>query len=269
MFGLFSTKPLLDEGSTLWIFEAYAWAFRNFGSDILHHDTILVTPSNRHFPEQARSAEEIVSTSFQRVIAYAGMQNWPCQPVPVTACSEQPVTAIQISHAPRGPAAAISVSGASTNIPVAFDAHQVRKPHVLIAIFAQELAKHLGATAQEIPPGGEQLRPVAYDLLAVFMGFGLFLANSALEVGKGGCSGCGVSVQRLGNLTEEEATYALAVFCALKDIQADEVEPHLKKTLRAFFRKAVKEITHSKTEQVLGLRNLKHPLKPALSHDMS
>ena len=88
------------------------------------------------------------------------------------------------------------------------------------------------------------------------MGFGLFLANSALTVCRGGCSGCGTSVQTLGYLTEDEFVYALAIFCVLKDIQNTEVEPHLKKTLRPFFRMAVKEIRKTRADDILRLKSL-------------
>lgn len=264
MFGLFSSKPLLDESSVQWLFEAYAWALRSFGSDIFHEDTILVTPTDRHFPARANSAEEMASTAFGRVMAYAGMQNWPCELVQLAPGANPVVTpSIAIRHAPRGPAAIVSVTGETKSLPIAFDPQHIRKPHVLIAIFAQQLAYHLGRAAGEGPPGGEELRGPAADLLAIFMGFGLFLANSALTVCRGGCSGCGTSVQSLGYLTEDEFAYALAIFCALKNIRNEEVEPHLKKTLRPFYRMAVKEIGKTKAEDILRLGKLSHPIKPA------
>jgi hypothetical protein len=88
------------------------------------------------------------------------------------------------------------------------------------------------------------------------MGFGLFLANSAMTACRGGCSGCGTSLQKLGYLTEDEFVYALAIFCALKDIQNVEVEPHLKKALRSFFRKAIKEIRETRSDDILRLKTL-------------
>lgn len=264
MFGLFSSKPMLDEGSTRWLFEAYAWALGNFGSDIFHEDTILVTPTDRHFPGRADSAEEMAVTAFRRVAAYANMQTWPCELVPLApGASLLAPPSIAASGAPRGPAAIVSLAGETKNLAIAFDPGHIRQPHVLIATFAQQLAYHLGRTATEGPPGGEELRGPASDLLAVFMGFGLFLANSALTVCRGGCSGCGTSVQSLGYLTEDEFAYALATFCALKNIPGEEAEAHLKKTLRPSYRKAVKEIGKTGAEDILRLGKLDRPLKPA------
>jgi hypothetical protein len=70
-----------------------------------------------------------------------------------------------------------------------------------------------------------------------------------------------VGVQALGYLTEEEFAYALAIFCVLKNIPGGEIEPHLKKTLRPVYRKAVKEITTSRAGEIQRLRELDHPLK--------
>lgn len=241
MFGLFRSKPLLDESSTEWLHSAYAWAFRNFGSEVFHKDTILVTPTDRYFPDKSlSSAEERASAAFARVRAYAGLQDWPFELVALT--SDMPPPPAIFSAQPRGPQSAVSIEGAKQSIQIAYDPAMIRNPLFLIAAFAQQLGYHLGRAVEEIPPGGEELRGPASDLLAVFMGFGLFLANSALTVCRGGCSGCGTSVQTLGYLTESEFVYALAIFCAKKNIQNKEVELHLKKTLRPFFRKAVKEI---------------------------
>lgn len=262
MFGLFRSKPLFDDGTTRWFFDTYAWALRNYGSDIFRQDTVLVMPTDRFFPDRGGSAEDKALAAFERVRAYAGMESWPCEVAALApGMAPAPAPTVEFGGAPRGPQAVVSVGGEGRGIPIAFDPELVRKPHALIAIFAQQLAFHLGRTAAEESPGGDELFGPTTDLLAVFLGFGLFLANSALTVCRGGCSGCAVSVQALGYLTEEEFAYALAMFCVLKNVPAGEVEPHLKKTLRPIYRKAVKEIAGSKTEEIRHLRELDHPLK--------
>jgi hypothetical protein len=256
MFGLFRSQPLLDESSTEWLFNAYAWAFRNLGSEGFHKKIILVTPTDRHFPDKSlATAEERVSAAFERVRAYAGMQDWPCE---LTALSSDrnPESPQAIPSATPSDSHGTALKEVKPSIPIAFDTGMIRKPHVLIAAFAQQLAYHQGRSIEEDAPGGEELRGPLSDLLAVFMGFGLFMANSALTVCRGGCSGCGTSVQTLGYLTEDEFVYALAIYCVLKNIQNTEVEPHLKKTLRPFFRKAVKEIKKTGGDDILRLNTL-------------
>jgi hypothetical protein len=64
-------------------------------------------------------------------------------------------------------------------------------------------------------------------------------------------------VQTLGYLTEDQFVYALAIFCVLKNIENEEVEPHLKKTLRPFFKMAVKEIKKTRSDDILLLKALR------------
>jgi hypothetical protein len=266
MFSLFSKKPVLDEGSANWMFEAYAWALRNFGSDFFRDDTILVTPTPRHFPDKAQPVEEVVANSLKRVIGYAGMQNWPLQPLPLEACGGgdiNPLVPLQIANAPRGNEALVTTDS-PYGIPVPFEPRQARTPALLIAVFAYGLAQQLARAAREPSPGGEELGPLAAELLAVFMGFGLFMANCALEVGRG-CSGCATGVQRLGYLTEDEFTYALGIFCVLKDIPEQAALPHLKKTLHSTFRRAVKELGDARAEDMARLRSIDAPIKQALA----
>ncbi len=256
MLGLFRSKPVLDEDSTEWLFNAYAWALRNFGSEVFREDTILVTPTDRHFPDKSLdTAEQKISAAFERVRAYAGMQGWPCELTAVTPDMTPEPTPTIFSAALRGPQGTVSIRGVKQSIPITFDLGMMKNPNVLIAGFAQQLGYHLGRAIEEEAPGGEELRGPASDLLAVFMGFGLFQANSALTVCRSGCSGC-ASVQTQGYLTEAEFVYALAIFCVLKNIRDAEVEPHLKKTLRPFFKMAVKEIKKTRGDDILRLKAL-------------
>ncbi|HEC15504.1 MAG TPA: hypothetical protein ENI99_02875 [Sedimenticola sp.] len=243
MLSLFNNKSLLDEDATQWLFDAYAWALGNFGSDFFHEETILVTPTSRHFPCRVNSRESMAASVFEQVAGYAGMQNWPfrlVEPgpdfVPVSPSS------ITFNGAPRGPAASLSLDGEVKDLTITYTPEQTRDPSVLAALFSLNLAAHLGRATDEPPPGDEELRGHATDLLAIFMGFGLFLANNAVMV-RSGCSGCGRSVQSMGFLSEDEMTYGLALFCVLKEIPNQEALPHLKRPLRPLFKKAVKEIS--------------------------
>ena len=94
-----------------------------------------------------------------------------------------------------------------------------------------------------LPPGGADYSPMAGELTGVFMGFGIMFANSAVIARSGGCGGCGggQSPVRQVFLSEEEATYALAVFCHLKSIDGNKATKHLKKHLRRFFKAALKD----------------------------
>lgn len=263
MLSLFSNKPLLDEDATQWLFDAYAWALSNFGSDYFQEETLLVTPTNKHFPCRVNSVESMASTVFEQVANYAGMQNWPFRLVELSPDFEPAFpSSVTFNGAPRGPAASLALEGEVTDFTVTYSPDQTRNPGILASIFSLNLASYLSRAAGESPPGDEYLRGHATDLLAIFMGFGLFLANNAVMV-RSGCSGCGKSVQSMGSLSEDEVTYGLAIFCVLKKIPNQDVLPHLKSPLRPLFKRAVKEISNN-TAEVNRLLAIEHVIQPTL-----
>ena len=52
------------------------------------------------------------------------------------------------------------------------------RPESLISTFAHEFAHYLIHSVDAPTPGGEELEEHATDLVAVFMGFGVFLAST-------------------------------------------------------------------------------------------
>jgi hypothetical protein len=254
MFGLIKTKPLLDEDTTHWLFDAFAWSLKNFDANVFYHESILVTPSNQHFPGRVDSPHGMAELIFEQVKSYAGMTHWPCRLVD----SQDPLInappQVMIEGPLRGSKGVVSAHvDESHRLVIPYNTHQLAKPEALIANYAHLMAHYLGQLANELPPGGESFWPQATELLAVFMGFGVMVANSAYTF-RGGCGSCyNPLAERSAFLSQDEATYALAIFCALKDIPAKDVLPHLKNYLRPVFKTALKEIQHKSDE----LRKLK------------
>ncbi|OQX30285.1 MAG: hypothetical protein B0D96_08850 [Candidatus Sedimenticola endophacoides] len=248
-FGLFRPRPLLDEPSVEWMFDVFSWALRNLDAEVFRRHTILVTPSNEHFPGRVESPEGMARLIFERVAHYAGMAHWPLRLTSQPGCYPGFNPGGHLPGPLRG--TGLPSVDAPQPFPVVYDPHQARDPQVLIATLAHTLAERLGRAAPEAAPGGEENWPHVVELLAVFMGFGLMFANSAYVAPKGGCGSCGPGVQRHAFLSQYHLTYALAIFAELKGIPAGEVVVHLKRPLRGFFRKARKEIAGGTRLQAL------------------
>lgn len=256
MLNLFRSAPLLDDASSQWLFSCFGWALRNMDNGYFQRESLLVTPTNTHFPGRVNDAEGMAKVTFERVITYAGMQNWPLDPVTYSELAGWgKIEEVHIEGALRGPNCSISVSGETNRLPIPYDPEHARQPDRLIALFARELASNLVQAIQEPPPGGEEYREHTVDLIAIFLGFGIFMANNAFSMGGRSCSGCGKGPQSLGHLMEDEMTYALAIFCALKGIKNSEVLPHLKAKIRPHYKKAAKELSGN-TEQISALTGL-------------
>ena len=263
MFNLFSNKPLLDEETTQWLFDTYAWALNCFGSDFFYEDTILVTPTREHFPTEVNSRSGMANTIFEQMVRYAGMQNWPLELVELTPdYKERYPSNPRYNGIPRGPATALSLEDEIKAFQITYSPDLTRDPSALTTVIARQLAAHLVSASKTPGPGGEELHGHLIDMLAIFMGFGLFLTNNAVFIQRG-CSGCGKSVQATGFLSEDQMTYALAIFCHLKKIPNKIILPHLKSPLRPVFKRALKEI--SNRSEIVQLTHITNTIKLASS----
>jgi hypothetical protein len=252
---LFSPKLVLDEGTTEWLFDAYAWALESFGTDMFFSHTELILPDDKFFPDKLEEADDVAETLFTRVREYVGMADWPCKLVAQEEDAD-PVVAptVLIKGAPSGPAGTFSVGGQHNDVWITYNPSQLRRPESLISTFAHELAHYLAHSAENEPPGGHEFEEHATDLLAVFLGFGVFLANSAFSFQQfTDVDSQGWSMQRQGYLLEEQLTYALAIFLELKQIDRKEVETYLDKHLRKVLKKSVRELRR-RTEDMDRLR---------------
>ena len=245
---LFKPSPLLDGTSINWMFDTFAWALRNFDTGVFFNETILVTPSNEHFPGAESSAEGMATLIFDKVKTYAGMQHWPYRLVDGNTLEEIPLVQIRIEGPIRGEGGETQRSvDDSHKLVIPYHQQQMNDPEIVIANFAHNLAHYLGTTAREAPPGGEENWPHVTELLAVFMGFGLMMANSANTAKIRSCSSCsGPAIERENYLSEYDITYALAIFCCLKGLPVSKAAKNLKSSLRPFFKKAMKDVSGRK-----------------------
>ncbi len=252
VFGLFEQGPLLEDAYAEWMFDTFGWALHNFDARSFRDETILVTPSNKHFPGRANNPDEMAKLIFSQVVGYAGMRHWPLRLLPPDSCVLEQPKELRIEGALRGAHARAPAADESALLNVSYDPQTLNNPEAMIAVYAHTLAHYLGSAVTEPPPGGVDNWPQATELLAVFLGFGLMFANTALVLPSGGCCG-GPVVRRQAYVSQHDITYALAIFVALKDMPARQVLPHLKKSLRGHFKKALREVKtlHGKRFQTL------------------
>jgi hypothetical protein len=203
-------KPFLDARRREWQFDTFGWLLRNCGGYPKFLDTTLVLPADAHLPS-GLTGHAGVSALFRRVRDHAGMAEWPCTVEPRSA---------QPRSATRSP----------DSIPVISYSPESIDPDSLVATFALELARYLVDTFDELPPGGRPLREPAIEIAAVFMGFGLFLANAQYH-------GAG------HQLNEGEFVHALAMFCLLRKMQPGSIESNLNPHLRKYLRLAALDLS--------------------------
>ena len=259
-FGFFKKTALLDDASVLWMFDSFAWAMQNFDANVFYQEAILVNPSNEHFPGKENSAEAMAALIFEKVKEYGGLQHWPFRLVDEESLTNLDVPNIAIEGVLRGSAGTSPAVQQQQQYVVPANLALLRDPEVLIATYAHSLSHYLGSKAQQAPPGGIENWPHVTELLSVFLGFGLIMANTAHTVKIRSCGSCsGPSVERTNFLSQYDMTYALAIFCNIKNIPANDALQHLKKSLRPFFKKAVKDVNGRSAQLELLLEYRQQP----------
>lgn len=212
-------KPFLDPPRREWQFDAYAWLLRGCGGFAKFLETTVVLPIEEHFPDRGMQGHAAAAALFRRVRDHAGMAEWPCM----------------VEPEPSEPAA-----GPGERIRIIHYSPLERRPGMLVAHFAHELARYLVESLDESPPGGALLYEPSVDLAAVFMGFGVFMANSAAE-------------SAAWELNEGELVHALAMFCLLRRQPVESVEPHLNAHVRKYLRLAARDLSQYEA----GFQNLR------------
>lgn len=235
-------EPVLDEESTVWLFDTFAWALQQFDAQVFTEQTALVLPTNDFFPGREESVEGMARLIFKQVQDYVGLAHWPFELVHEQVF--QPIDYVLLSGFPRDRAVghALPVVSNELVLPVPYSPELVRNPEALIVSYVQTLAHYLGSIASEAPPGGAENWPQTREVLTVFLGFGVLSANSAY-LAPGGCGSCRVGMPtRPSFLSQHDLTYALGIFSVLKGINAGDVTRHLKSSLKSYYKRAVKDV---------------------------
>ncbi len=257
MFGIFRKKPVLSFEDTEFQVATFKWLLRNFGGKDFFENTKLILPTREYFPSKLDSEDEAALQTFETVKKYAGMEDWPCR----LEKQEEDVDArvaptVAVQNAPSGPLGTFQAKEES-EIVITYNPDVVRNPTQLVATYAHELAHYLTGCGQEPPPGGWDNWEFATDIAATFLGFGVFMANSAFNFQQySDVDSQGWKFSRSGYLSEAEHVFALAIFFALHDMQVDSALPHLKPSLKKLLKRSANQI--SKTGLVDELMAVKY-----------
>ncbi|MDR3447016.1 MULTISPECIES: hypothetical protein [unclassified Dyella] len=248
MFGWFRKGTLLGSELTHWQFDCFGWLLRHTGGLDALRQRPLVQPTPQFFPERGLQGHAMAEAIFARVREYAGMADWPCvlqaqeaDPNPVVA------PALLVKGSPSSPAGTFRAT--EDGALITYHPNRVRDPMSLVATFAHELAHYRTAGCPEPPPGGWDVWEHATDLAAVFLGFGLFLANSRFSFSQfSDGQTMGWQWRQQGYLSEPEILHMHAIRCVLLGTPARETLDHLKPALRGIYKRVQREVERSTAE---------------------
>ncbi len=253
MFSFFTPKPIVSPASAAWIEACFAWANEHFDGHKFLHNTRLIQPTNQDFPGRVDSPTAMAATVLNHVMNYSGVTQCPWRLAHLTAEAPSLPPLLPLNPNQRSGDLAAQQWAPGEFLPVYFHPEQCKQPGDLAATFATVLAQHMIIQARQTPPGGLEFFSNAAEVLAVFLGFGVLLANSAYNF-RGSCAKCyNPMANRQAELTEAEVVYALALFINSKNIPPKEATRHLKPHLKSLLKKADRYIAWQRAENKANL----------------
>ncbi|HEV2747652.1 MAG TPA: hypothetical protein VGW34_10180 [Allosphingosinicella sp.] len=228
--GLLGPRLPIDVDELEWQLATFKWLIAEFGEA---GDTPLVLPTPQWFPRSEASGDAEIADLFGHVRRAAGMEQWPCELV--AGDQDRPTyagNALLLRHeGAAAPCGTFQVAGedGSPRILISYNPGLAADTMALVATFAHELGHYLMSTASSPPPGGWELHELHTDLVAVYLGFGIFLANSARSFSQFQSGGeMGWSSRTQGYLSEGALVTALTIFQRLAGRDPADAAPYLK-----------------------------------------
>jgi len=255
--------PIPSDETCEWMFTVYGWLLSNLGGMDSFKETPLVLPTDEFFPVvRSGSSKQLAKGLFERALEHAGLQDWdldirPLQDVGSTAelfGAEVPFGL----GAPRvGALSGIKVDG--DRYIIEYAPHLLENSETFIAAIAYEFAHLLvaGFASETDLPGVDSVTGPLIEVAVTFLGFGVFSANSVFRLeGFQGNSTIGWNTSRLGELSEIEVSYALALFLALKDEPFANAKQYLRSNPRSYAKAALRSIRRDSAPGLAELRSI-------------
>ncbi|HET6249370.1 MAG TPA: hypothetical protein VFE47_16860 [Tepidisphaeraceae bacterium] len=236
MFNWFgSSSCTVDPITRQWIERRWRWLTDEFGSDVMI-DAPNVLPSEEFFPDKYDRSDDAVRTLTRRVCQYMGVEasqidlqfyNNLRRPYLVNEAGDGIGEAVGTYH-----------QGDSRFV-VRLERSAFEQPMALVATIAHELA-HVRLLGEGRIGRDEFDNELLTDLTTVFMGMGIFRANSPGYHLARSAHWPGTDVPKPEYMTTPMYGYALAYRCWLREEPLPKWRRHLGPGVRAEFKQALR-----------------------------
>ena len=225
---MFWRRDLVSAEMAEWVREGFALLIRDMGPTQFLYETRLILPTRSFFKAKPGQDHETALAVFDEVRGHMKLSEWPCELVrragrlDAAAFDYNQTSAVAGTFQHDGNSAVIT-----------YDPDLLTRPVCFISTMAHELA-HYVLDRQRLDdwlgPDADAEHELMTDLCAIAHGFGAIQMLGARQAGWA------------GYLSNETRAYATALFCHLKGIKPDEVEPHLDRFLCKRFRLALRQL---------------------------
>jgi hypothetical protein len=256
LFAKFFGEVLPSNRVIDWLFETYQWLlmYRGGFSDFRRRRR-LVLPTEKNFRVTAGDESGIAREVFESVKRHARMEDWWCN---LEAHEDEDVPqGIEgvgndgSAFSQHSAAGTFSMGWNHTDPTITYSPRELHDLPSLVATFAHELSHYWLASVPYAPPAGPTAEEQATDVCAVYLGFGVYMANNVKRYAGGAV------VSRKGYLGEIALSYALAIFTELQGLSETHARKYLKPNPRSFYGSAIRDIRNRFSSKVESLRHIK------------
>jgi hypothetical protein len=238
----FTRKSIVDDDTAAWHIDNFAWLVRQFGGAAGLAKAELVLPGPGFFVTDGETGHAFALRVFDQIKAYCGMSDWEVELVADDnpLANENAPSLVMVAPQKH----ALGTFGVAGNrIAISYVPSLLQRPDKFIATMAHELAHYLLTTRREAPPCEDEESEYLTDLAAVYLGFGVFLANARFfhETYEDGQIQ-GWRIGHSGYLPEPDLVFALALFIQTKSIDAGSALARLKPHLATMLRRTLRDL---------------------------
>ena len=235
MLSWFNRAPKcpVDQQAKNWIEENFAWLSDEFGIETLR-EAQTVTPTAEFLPAKYKPTEPMINELLERVSRFMNID--PTSLVLSYYEDDKPIVG----------ETEIEQFSTDNNCEIWLEANSLQEPNCVVAALTREIAhvrlvlKHPQSTMDE---DHEELS----ELLAVFSGLGIFLANTAFYDSNWTSEGwTGWSVGKLSHLSMDMFGYAFALYALARDENTPEWANFLRPDVRHPFEQGKRYILATK-----------------------
>lgn len=182
--GLFGPRRPLTAAEWDWQLAAFRWLIDEFDGLDQHRMGILATPDGACFPDSKLTGDARAEELLHQIMTIADIADWPVRLV--MDDGEPELRAVSQMHAVTpdtgwalGTFQAVEDGTGGWLAEIVASRQQLGDEAALVATLAHEVSHYFLSGTERPVPGGEDCHELLTDLTAVFLGFGIFLGNSA------------------------------------------------------------------------------------------
>jgi hypothetical protein len=243
-FWPFKKTDVFNVEETDWLVVRLNWLIVEFGKSTLWEERTIVLPDSKTFRTAGKSGHELAEHVLSQVKENGGVNFIN---IHLTADDPQPEYVGDNLLRPVHPDTPAGTYHRDRNgsKKISYNPSLLKQPIQLVATLAHELSHALlDDDYANLPVETDLELELLTDLAAVFLGYGIFMSNSAFEYKQfqdGAVSGW--SYQRLGYLPQNQLILATAAFALLKDIPDENIIRFLRPGLSYTYAKAKSHIS--------------------------